>query len=608
MNGETSRRIQSCRVRHWILIPILAAWAWGGMAADVPAHGGPAQRQRQDPAATESPSPEPAGRGRLYLPDEITLPGLDPAVEAQHGPGWLGPVRPLPAEIGGTWAWTQEGKRVWRVTIRATGARALRVRFESFNIQGSVWLYGDEWSGPHIGPYRSEGPHRDGSFWSEFVFAEAVTIEYVPDDPATGSERVPFRVRSVAQIVDEGFPVPGGRRKARGPQWPQPRSLAGCHLDVSCYPDLEDRDQPSVAKLYITNSDGTSTCTGFLINPKYDSESRLLFLTAGHCISTEEEALDASFLWNYQTEACYGNPDWTQWTEPLAYTYGATLVVSRDDRYDDFALLVLSKADVRAETGWWAKGWTTAAVRTGDTVATVGHPDGNYKRAAFGRVVNEDWRGHSSLGFKAIQWRLGTIEGGSSGSPVLKWLDGYWGVVGIAVADNASSLDDRLPWGPSCDAGLRVAFNRFDHIYETIEPYIESESKLPGVAVPPKRIEVALGSTGETVTLVQAEDGSWWTGGALVTSGETALRTGNGNVYTLMLAPDGTWSAAYSAERVRVGLGTSRYIVTLVQAEDGSWWYGARAVESGSTISAPNGIWYRLSWREGRWVAEQVAG
>ncbi|MDE0623426.1 MAG: trypsin-like peptidase domain-containing protein [Bryobacterales bacterium] len=364
------------------------------------------------------------------MPDEISLPELDAGVlermRAEHGPDWLGPVRSLPPEIGGTWAWTQEGQRVWRVTIRATGARALRVRFEGFSVQGSLWMYGDEWNGPHVGPYRDEGPQGDGSFWSAFVFAESVTVEYVPDDAASAPESVPFRIRSVAPIMDARFPVLGGRAKDRRSEdrGLQPRSLAGCHLDVSCYPDLQKRDQPSVAKLHITKPEGTFSCTGFLINPQYESDSRLLMLTAGHCIDSHEVASDVSFLWDWQTEQCYGDPDWKQWAEALAWTYGATLVVAKDDRYDDFALLVLNKADVTDVTGWSSKGWTTAELRTGDQVSTVSHPAGNYKRAAFGRVVNESWTGHSTLGFKTIQWRLGTTEQGSSGSPVLKWQDG----------------------------------------------------------------------------------------------------------------------------------------------------------------------------------------
>lgn len=600
--------------RLWI--PVLAL-SLGGLApspaevAEQPSANGALQRR---PMAGDSPEPGPVGRGRLPLPDQITLPRLAPEVTAQMrtelGPGWMGPTRPLPAEIAGTWAWTQAGRRVWRVTLRATGARALRVRFESFNAAGSVWLYGDDWSGQPIGPYRGGGPHRDGSFWSEFVFGATVTVEYVPDDATTASQ-LPFRLRSVAQIVDKRFPVPSGRSKAGGPQ---PRSLAGCHLDVSCYPDLQRRDRPSVARLYITKGDQTYNCTGFLINPSYDSSSRFLFLTAGHCIGTQEDAKDTSFLWNYQTEECYGNPDWNQWTAPLVFTYGATLVVSKDDWDDDFALLVLRKADVTANTGWTAEGWTTTTVRTGDRVDTVGHPDGNYKRAAFGQVVDHRWRDLSASGFKTIQWRLGTIEGGSSGSPVFRGTGENRRVVGIAVGDNASSLEKDSPWGPSCDAGLRVAFSRFDHIYETIEPYLKRESALsetdPQDAEPQgQQVVVSLGSSGETVTLVRAQDDSWWLGGALVVSGETAVLASNGNEYTLELTEDGSWEAVYSAQRVRVRLGERGYIVTLTKAEDGSYWRGSTEVLSGiTTIFTPDGKRYRLFWRDGRWVGVEVSG
>ena len=68
-------------MRSLILIPILGSWAWGGLAADVPAHAESAQRQRRDPAAAESSSPGPAGRGRLPLPAEIALPEPPQGVE-----------------------------------------------------------------------------------------------------------------------------------------------------------------------------------------------------------------------------------------------------------------------------------------------------------------------------------------------------------------------------------------------------------------------------------------------------------------------------------------------------------------------------------------------
>ena len=586
----------------------------------VPPANEPAVEDRIPIEAEGIPWPGPVGRGKLALPREVILPALDAETEQrlrrEHGPSWLGPTRALPSEIYGTWTWTQEGKRVWRVTIRVTGARALRIRFESFSVQGSVWLYGDEWSGPQIGPHRGGGPYGNGSFWSEFVFRETVTIEYVPDDPATASEHVPFRVRSVAQIVDKGFPGPGGRSKARGVQLVQPRYLAGCHLDVSCYPDLESRDQPGVARMYITKEDQTVVCTGFLINPSYDSDDRLLLLTAGHCIGTQEEARTASFLWNYQTERCYGNPDWRQWAEPLAFTYGATLVVSKDDRSDDFTLLMLSKAEVQAKTGWRAWGWRLAPASTGTEVYTVTHPVGEFKRVAFGQVMSTRWRGLSSLGFGAVQWRLGTAESGSSGSPLFSGTGEPGHVVGILTADNRLGLADGSPWGPYCDADLRTAFNRFDHIYDTIKPYMESESALPALFEPPapppspppfkpQPVEVALGASGQSITLMTTETGGFTLNGRPVSSGDT-YKAANGN-YTLMLRGD-VWTATFSPETMDVALGSSGQSVRLTQLESGGYAIDGRAVSDGDTYTAPDGNEYRLTFRDGEWTAALESG
>ncbi len=612
----------------------------------------------------------PAGRGRLPLPDEITLPRLDVSrTTAERKPTWLGPIRPLPSKIGGIWAWTQEDKRVWRVTIRATGARALRVRFEDFNAQGSVWLYGDEQKGPPIGPYLGRGPQLAGSFWSEFVFAETVTIEYVPDNAAAAPQLVPFRIASIAQIEDERFAVPGVRRKANQDG---PRSLAGCHLDVSCYPDLETRDQPSVARVFITRTDGTHMCTGFLVTTDYNSDHLALFLTAGHCVGTQEQARNAAFLWNYQTEECYGNSDWNLWSVPLAYSYGSTLVVSKNDGDDDFSLLVLNMADVWKSgiRGLWNHGYITTVVRTGEHVSTVSHPAGSYKRAAFGRVVDFGWANFSSQGFKTIQWRLGSSEGGSSGSPILAGTGADRRVVGILVADNLESLNAESLWGPQCDVDLRVAFNRFDHIYKTIEPYLKSEDNLPTRQL--VSVIVPLGNSGDTVTLRPGADGTYWIGNTAVRNGITRVTAGNGNIYVLMLSVGGKWTAEYQAlsgsvtigrlgitlsaqrledgtwvvvspgsgsreklieggtfkvagnayklssdgagnwtatylsEMVVVRLGTSRYSVRLERAEDGSWRMGRTPVSTGSVVTAPDGTQFRLVVLGGQWLAIKV--
>ena len=519
-------------------------------------------------------------------------------MRVEHGPGWLGPTRPLPAEIGGTWAWTQEGKRIWRISIRATAARALRVRFEDFNAQGSVWLYGDEWSGPHVGPYSGLGPHGSGRFWSEFVFSEAVIIEYVPSDP-DGSRVVPFRVSSVAHIASKALPFPAARKKPGGFQ---PQFLAGCHLDASCYPELEDRDLPSVAKLYITNEDGVSECSGVLINTRYDSDSHLLLLTAAHCVDSDELARNLSFLWNYQTERCYGNPDWEWWEKPLAYTYGARLVASKgvddDFRDDDFTLLALSQPDVLSKTGVTKHGWDPNPVRTGAQVWAVSHPAGSFKRVAFGHVVSVSWTGRSSVGYHSIEWRLGATEPGSSGGPVF---DDKGYLVGIVSAANDDAVDDNSPWGPYCDADLRTAFNRFSRIYDAIELYLEDEGELPDLShlFQSQPVQVALGTSGQSITLLTTEAGGFTLNGEAVSTGDTHAAD-NGN-YTLTL--DGTnWTAAFAPGSMDVALGGSGASVTLTQLETGGYGIDGTAIESGGTHTAANGN-YTLTMEDGVWMA-----
>jgi hypothetical protein len=157
---------------------------------------------------------------------------------------------------------------------------------------------------------------------------------------------------------------------------------------------------------------------------------------------------------------------------------------------------------------------------------------------------------------------------------------------------------------------------------------------------------VTLGTSGTTVMLTKAEDGSYWLGDMTVTSGETAATAMNGNEYTLTMGEDGMWMATYVASSQNVTLGTSGTTVMLTKAEDGSYsmgedgmwmatyvepvfnvmlgasgetamvkkaedgsyWLGDQGVMNGSTASAANGNVYTLTMGEdGMWMATYVA-
>ncbi len=119
-------------------------------------------------------------------------------------------------------------------------------------------------------------------------------------------------------------------------------------------------------------------------------------------------------------------------------------------------------------------------------------------------------------------------------------------------------------------------------------------------------VEVMLGAVGGTVTLVRAEDGSYWLGEKPVETGRTTVTSANGNVYTLVMGEDGMWMGRYEAPTTTVTLGTSGTMVTIVMQEDGSWTLDGEVFLSGGQHTAGNGNVYRLSREDGVWMAEYV--
>ena len=120
-----------------------------------------------------------------------------------------------------------------------------------------------------------------------------------------------------------------------------------------------------------------------------------------------------------------------------------------------------------------------------------------------------------------------------------------------------------------------------------------------GVDHVPAMQDVMLGDLGGTVKLTQAEDKSWWLGEMAVMDGSVHTHE-NGNMYLLMMDAEGMWSAMYQKVEVMVGLGTQGS-VTLVRAEDMSWWLGSEAVDVGSEVMSESGNTYTLWYTDGAW-------
>ena len=121
----------------------------------------------------------------------------------------------------------------------------------------------------------------------------------------------------------------------------------------------------------------------------------------------------------------------------------------------------------------------------------------------------------------------------------------------------------------------------------------------------PQPVEVALGSSSDTITLMTTEDGGFTLNGESFASG-SAVAADYGNRYLLTL-DGGQWTAAHQADTAEVPLGITGETVTLTVAEDGAFWIGDMTVESGAVVMSSNGNSYALAMDESGWTATYQA-
>lgn len=357
----------------------------------------------------------------------------------------VGIVRDLPRPVEGasdaTCFVTADNAKVGVLKIIAEGAREVRVRFTDFDLPAGARLYVSSAQNPDevYGPFEGRGMNGDGEFWSPPVAGEAVVVEYVVPDPGepSAADRLPFRIPQVGHIYVNTRD--SSLEKVAG----------SCNLNI---PDEWKTAARSVGRMSFQSGGGFFLCTGTLINSR-NNDLTPYFLTANHCISTEEEARSLSVRWFFDSPSA-----------STASSSGATLLST--STATDYTLLLINgslPADVR-----WA-GWTTTAAAVGSNVTGIHHPDGDYKRISFGNLI--DAACPTGLpgacdNFYKVRWNSGTTEGGSSGSGIWTGSSADPLLVGMlnggfASCSNLSGTD---------------FYGRFDKTYPQIASFLEGGS------------------------------------------------------------------------------------------------------------------------------------
>ena len=124
----------------------------------------------------------------------------------------------------------------------------------------------------------------------------------------------------------------------------------------------------------------------------------------------------------------------------------------------------------------------------------------------------------------------------------------------------------------------------------------------------PAAVRVQLGASGESLTLVAQEGGTYVRQDDGTTIRPNDRVTAGGNTYRLLFE-DGEWTARYQAEQVVVQvLGAGDDTIILLRQENGDYLFGNRTVADGDTIEV-SGNSYQLTYLRGEreWLAERTS-
>lgn len=257
-------------------------------------------------------------------------------------------IRPITAADPRAWSTRDDGRRVWRVRVRAAGATSVELGFEDLHLPegASLIVWGDE--GRRLrGPYTADDNKAHGRLTVPIVEGDTAHAELVLEEGVSKAD-VSLSLTHILQGFLAFWDKEAMRKVSRR-----------CQVDVAC--EIAQPWEDEIRSVGRIAFDG-NLCTGTLVNnTAYDG--RPLFLTAEHCLTAtdraaEEHATTATVYWNYANSFCRppgeddtrgrgdGSLDQAQ--------SGATLLAIWE--VSDFALMELDRApDARYEVhyaGW----------------------------------------------------------------------------------------------------------------------------------------------------------------------------------------------------------------------------------------------------------------
>ena len=303
----------------------------------------------------------------------------------------------------GTWHELPDGERIWRLQIKSQGAYSINLIYNKFWLPDGArfFIYNLEKS-MVIGAFTSRNNKPHGKFATGLVKGDEIILEYHEPANITRSGEI-----SISKVIH-------GYRNLFHPGNSLKKILdfgdsEYCNNNVYC-PKAEpwEDEVHSVGMIVLAN--GTRLCTGSLLNNVKENYAPY-FLTANHCL---EGDVNTWIIWfNYESSTCE-NPS----VDPTAQTLsGASL--KANNSASDFALLMFDETPP-LDYNVYYNGWSNINTPPSSSVC-IHHPSGDIKKISYedNQAVSVTWPGTPNNSHWEVRFDDGTVEHGSSGSPLI---------------------------------------------------------------------------------------------------------------------------------------------------------------------------------------------
>ncbi len=407
----------------------------------------------------------------LPLPEEVasSLPANG------IGPQRVGIHRKLPSASKGNlsqqlrWYQGNGNTAVAAISVASPGARAIRLAIRVKNLgEGELRFFGSD-SSQKLPPFDQQilrtMSDTSGLFWSPVLLGEFAGVEIsVPWD---SRHTLQISVEDISHIFAEF-----------GPQNDEP-GLCPNVQEVQCYESvIAEGLEDAVAKYIFEDDGGSYKCTGTLLNDTIvGDESIPYFLTANHCVYSDEAAKTVSVEWFYQYSSCGDNEIDARYTQ----SHGAELL--KTSRHQDATLLRLQGP---LPGGLTLAGWRADQLRHPTSVYSISHPLGTEKKYAEGETSGFT-SGYISDDFVAdlidVSFRIGVTQGGSSGS-------------GLFRMDDASLVGILAGGVPGCETPTEDSYGNFAEFFPLVMQWLAPDGgERAIISAPPSAVAVETGLT-----------------------------------------------------------------------------------------------------------------